>query len=242
MRMATPAAPPASSPLLREPTMPLDARDASSWTAEIRMAEVNLREAAPDDIGALSTLLVQLYAHELPGMLRGKVERQVELARRLLHSAPLGRRYVLERAGEVVGMGSLATHVEPRPEIPARVLLQAPVVMGPRDGVWSIVGAARGLLTIADPPQPDEGQIHSVVVDETCRGEGLGGVMLRHLEQDAIGLGKRRAVLQVITSNAAARAFYRSAGYSETELRRGLPRDHLAYPSMLMEKPLATAG
>jgi hypothetical protein len=73
---------------------------------------INLRRATTDDIGALSRLLVQLYAHELPGMLRGKVETQVELARRLLQSAPLGRRYVLVCAGEVVGMGSLATHDE----------------------------------------------------------------------------------------------------------------------------------
>jgi ribosomal protein S18 acetylase RimI-like enzyme len=186
----------------------------------------HLRWATTGDIGALSRLLVQLYAHELPGMLRGEVEAQVELARRLLQSAPLGRRYVLERAGEVVGMGCLATHDQPRPETPARVLLQA----------------ARGLLTIADPPERDEGQIHSVVVDERCRGEGLGGVILRHLEEDAIGLGKRRAVLQVITSNVGARAFYRSAGYSEAELRRGLPRDRLAYPSVLMRKQLATAA
>jgi ribosomal protein S18 acetylase RimI-like enzyme len=201
-----------------------------------------LREATTADIGALSRLLVQLYAHELPGMLRGRVEAQVELARRLLDSAPLGRRYVLERAGELVGMGSIATHDEPRPEIPPLVLLQAPLVMGPRNGIWTILGAARGVLTIADPPEHDEGQIHSVVVDEKYRGEGLGGVILRHLEEDAIGLGKRRAVLQVITSNVGARAFYRSVGYSETELRRGSPRDRLAYPSVLMRKELATAG
>jgi ribosomal protein S18 acetylase RimI-like enzyme len=202
----------------------------------------SLRRASTGDFGALSRLLVQLYAHELPGMLRGKVEAQVELARRLLRSAPLGRRYVLERAGEIVGMGSLATHDDPRPETPARVLLQAPVVMGPLNGVWSILGAARGLLTIADPPEHDEGQIHSVVVDESCRGRGLGGVILRHLEEDAIALGKRRAVLQVITSNVGARAFYRSAGYSEAELRRGPARDRLAYQSVLMRRELATPG
>ena len=202
----------------------------------------HLRRATAGDIGALSRLLVQLYAHELPGMLRGEVEAQVELARRLLDSAPLGRRYVLERAGEVVGMGSLATHDEPRPEIPPRVLLRAPVVMGPLNGIRSILGAARGLLTIADPPEHDEGQIHSVVVDTTFRGEGLGGLILRHLEEDAIGLGKRRAVLQVITSNVGARAFYRSAGYSEIELRRGVLTDRLAYPSVLMRRELATAG
>jgi ribosomal protein S18 acetylase RimI-like enzyme len=204
------------------------------------MAHARLRRATSGDVGALSGLLVQLYVHELPGMLRGKVEAQVELARRLLQSAPLGRRYVLERAGEVVGMGSLATHNEPRPQTPARVLLQAPLVIGPLKGSRSILGAARGLLTIAAPPGPDEGQIHSVVVDQRCRGQGLGGLLLSQLEQDALALGKRRAVLQVISSNLGARAFYRSVGYSEAELRRGPTRDRLAYPSMLMRKQLAT--
>lgn len=104
----------------------------------------HLRGATTDDISALSRLLVQLFDFELPGMLRGKVEAQIELARRLLQSAPLGRRYVLERAGEVVGMGCLATSDEPRPEIAPRVLLQAPFMMGPLNGIWSILGAARG--------------------------------------------------------------------------------------------------
>jgi ribosomal protein S18 acetylase RimI-like enzyme len=209
---------------------------------EAENAGDHLRPATTGDVEVLSRLLVQLYAHELPGMLRGSVEAQGELARRLIESAPLGRRYVLERAGEVVGMGCLATHDEPRPEIPPTTLLQAPVVMGPLNGLRSMLGAARGLVTIADPPEHDEGQIHSVVVDETCRGAGLGGVILRHLEQDAIGLGKGRAVMQVIASNVGARAFYRSAGYSEAELRRGWPRDRLAYPSVLMRKDLAAEG
>jgi ribosomal protein S18 acetylase RimI-like enzyme len=205
------------------------------------MGDHHLRRATTGDIDFLSRLLVQLYAHELPGMLRGTIEAQVELARRLLKSAPLGRRYVLERAGEVVGMGSLATYDEPRPEIPPRALLQAPVVMGPLNGGWTIVGAARGLLTISDPPEHDEGQIHSLVVDDVYRGEGLGKVILQHLERDAISLGKRRAVLQVITSNVIARAFYRSAGYSEAMLQRGFARDRVAYPSVLMRRELATA-
>jgi ribosomal protein S18 acetylase RimI-like enzyme len=198
-----------------------------------------IRRATTADVGALGRLLVQLYAHELPGMLRGRPEARVEFARRLLRSAPLGRRYVLERAGEVVGMGCLATQDEPRPEIPPWALLRAPLVIGPLNGLWSMVGAARGLLTIADPPERDEGQIHSLVVDESRRAQGLGRVILDHLEQEAITLGKHYAVLQVIASNAAARAFYRSAGYSETELRRGPVRDRLAYPSVLMRRELA---
>jgi ribosomal protein S18 acetylase RimI-like enzyme len=199
---------------------------------------VRLRSAAPRDIDVLSRLLVQLYKHELPGMLRGALATQVELARRLLSAAPLGRRYVLERDGAVVGMGSLATRDEPRPETPARVLLQAPRVMGAANGAWTILGAARGLLTAAGRPGPDEGQIHSVVVDEAYRGEGLGAAILRHLEEDALGLGKRRAALQVISSNTTARAFYRAAGYAENGHPHGRLRNRLAYPSVLMGKDL----
>jgi hypothetical protein len=32
--------------------------------------------------------------------------------------------------------------------------------MGPVDDLRTILGAARGVLTIADPPEHDEGQIH----------------------------------------------------------------------------------
>jgi hypothetical protein len=126
-------------------------------------------------------------------MLAGATESQVRLATTLLESAPLGRRYVLDVAGHIVGMGSLATRTEPRPAIRARAVLGAPRVMGAVHGLRSIVGAARGLLTIADPPDEDEAQIH------------------------------------------------RAAGYAETALRRGWPRDRLAYPSVLMRRPLEVA-
>jgi ribosomal protein S18 acetylase RimI-like enzyme len=171
-------------------------------------------------------------------MLRGGIAAQIELAWALLSAAPLGRRYVLERDGEVVGMGSLATRDEPRPETPARVLLRAPLGMGAVNGAWTVLGAARGLLTAAGPPGPDEGQIHSVVVDEARRGEGLGAVILRHLEKDAVGLRKRRAALQVISSNTTARAFYCGAGYAEDGHPHSRLRNRLAYPSVLMGKYL----
>jgi ribosomal protein S18 acetylase RimI-like enzyme len=202
------------------------------------VARLHFREAAVGDIDDLSRLLIQLYAHELPGMLHGPGAAQVELARRILSAAPLGRRYVLEREGEIVGMGSLATDDEPRPDVPARALLPAPFVLGPLNGARSLVGAARGLLTALGPPGRDEGQIHSVIVDQAARGQGLGAVILRHLEHDALTLGRRRAVLQVISSNTAARGFYRAAGYIESEYRPGPVRRALAYPSVIMQRKL----
>jgi ribosomal protein S18 acetylase RimI-like enzyme len=203
-----------------------------------RAADHGVRRAEAGDIDVLSRLLIQLYAHELPGMLHGPVTAQIELAHRIVSSAPLGRRYVLERDGEILGMGSLATDDEPRPDIPAGALLPAPLLLGPLSGTRSLLGAARGLLTALDPPAPDEGQIHSVVVDEAARGQGLGAVILAHLEDDALALGRRQAVLQVISSNGAARSFYRAAGYAETEYRPGPIRRALAYPSVIMRREL----
>jgi ribosomal protein S18 acetylase RimI-like enzyme len=202
------------------------------------VARLRFRRAVVGDIDALSRLLIQLYAHELPGMLHGREAAQVELGRRILRAAPLGRRYVLERDGEIVGMGSLATDEEPRPDVPAIALLPAPLLLGPLNGGRSLVGAARGLLTALGLPGRDEGQIHSVIVDRASRGEGLGAVILRHLEHDALTLGRRRAVLQVISSNTAARGFYRAAGYIESACRPGPVRRTLAYPSVIMQREL----
>lgn len=126
------------------------------------MARLHFRGAVVGDIDALSRLLMQLYAHELPGMLHGPEAAQVEFARRILSAAPLGRRYVLERDGGIVGMGSLATDDEPRPDVPARALLPPPLLLGPLNGTRSLVGAARGLLTALGAPSRDEGQIHYV--------------------------------------------------------------------------------
>jgi ribosomal protein S18 acetylase RimI-like enzyme len=197
-----------------------------------------VREARAADIPALARLLVELYAFELPGMLHGDIGRQAELARRLLASAPLDGRYVLERDERIVGMGALATREHPRPETPARVLLAAPRVLGWLDGTRTLAGALRGIAGMTGPPAPADGHIHSVVVAGSERGRGAGGDILRHLEQEAARLGKRRAILQVITSNTGARAFYRAAGYAEAPARPPRLVDRIGYPTVTMFREL----
>jgi ribosomal protein S18 acetylase RimI-like enzyme len=199
-----------------------------------------VRAAAAADLDALSRLLVQLYAFELPGMLRGDVGVQRQLARRLLSSTPLGHRYVLVRHGAIVGMGSFATQDAPRPSTPPGVMLAFPSVMGVRGALASYAGVLRGLLTVAAPPTADEAQIHSVVIDADSRGEGLGALLMEHLEREAARAGKRRVVLQVIAANGAARRFYRSRGFVEDGPAHGRRRSALAYPSVLMHKDLAS--
>lgn len=202
------------------------------------MSDVRVRDALDRDLDALSYLLVQLYSHELPGTFKGDIHTQAQLARAVLTATRLNGGYVLERHGEIVAMGSLATHEQPRPKPPARTVLRAPRIAGPVNGTRTMFAATRALLTIADPPQRDEGQIHSLVVDDTHRGHGLGTIILTHLEQEAVRRGKRHAVLQVITSNMTARAFYRSAGYTEREANPRPICRGLVFPSHIMRKAL----
>ena len=152
----------------------------------------HLREATGRDIPVLARLFIQLYAHELPGMLRGDAEAQAEFGRRMLAAAPLGCLYVLERDGAVVAMGSLATQEQPEPDTPAKIVLQAPLIVGPVNGARTIMGAVRALLSRARAPEANQAHIHSVVVDAAWRGQGLGTVVLRWLEQEALRRGKKQ--------------------------------------------------
>lgn len=195
-----------------------------------------VRLASASDMATLSRLLVQLYACEVPGMLRGDRDMQTELARRLLSSAPLGRRYVVVHDAEVVAMGSLATRDEPRPATPPGVLLAFPSILGVRDALGSYAGVLRAMLTVAAPPAVAEAQIHSVVVDVDARGNGAGTLLMACLERQATALGNKRATLQVLASNSTARAFYRARGYVDKGPPHGRVRTALALPSILMYK------
>jgi len=202
------------------------------------MTASTLREATPQDVDALSELLVELYAHELPDMLHGPHRARAALTRRLLVAAPLGRRYVFEDGGGVVATGAIATAEEPRPRTPASAILTAPLHMDPVRAARTIAGAVRGVLTIAGPPAGDEVLLHSVVVATTHRGGGLGRLLMDHLEEEGRRRGKTRGILQVISANSTARTFYRSLGYTEHEHRVGAVARRFGYPSVLMSKPL----
>ncbi|MEV0719413.1 GNAT family N-acetyltransferase [Asanoa sp. NPDC050611] len=201
-----------------------------------------VRSAARSDIPVLSRLLTQLYAFELPGLLRGDPAAQAEFVRRLVLWGPLDGRFVLVRGDEVVATGAVATIDAPRPPTASGALLSLPSLMGAANAVKSLVGVARGLLIVASPPAADEAQIHSVVVDDRARGQGAGAEMMAHLEHTATAAGKRRAVLQVVSSNAGARAFYANLGYTEGGPTHGRLRSAVGFRSVLMHKDLAPTG
>ena len=67
----------------------------------------------------------------------------------------------------------------------------------------------------------DEMHIMNLTVAPEGRGRGLGGFLLRLAKDLATRRGAREAFLEVRESNVAARALYRSAGFSEVGRRPG---------------------
>jgi ribosomal protein S18 acetylase RimI-like enzyme len=105
-----------------------------------------------------------------------------------------------------------------------------------------MVGAARGLMSLAEPPGQSEAQIHSLVVDSGERGRGIGRLLVRRLEQEAATRGKRRLTLQVVTSNSDAITFYQSMGYQVRPAKQQpWMRRIIGYPTISMARDLDTA-
>lgn len=68
---------------------------------------------------------------------------------------------------------------------------------------------------------PPEGEITNVAVAEEFRGRGIGGALVRSMQQEAGALGINQIFLEVRESNETAIRVYRAAGFEEIGVRRG---------------------
>jgi ribosomal protein S18 acetylase RimI-like enzyme len=62
-----------------------------------------------------------------------------------------------------------------------------------------------------------EMKLEQIYLLPECYGQGLGKLMMRHVEQQARARGCRTLALQVNKRNAVAIAFYRKAGFTVRE-------------------------
>ncbi len=65
-----------------------------------------------------------------------------------------------------------------------------------------------------------EGEIHSVAVNPDERGRGIGSLLVADAIERFVAAGAGTVWLEVRESNAAARALYRQAGFTEAGRRR----------------------
>lgn len=71
----------------------------------------------------------------------------------------------------------------------------------------------------------DEIEILNIAVHPSCRRQGYGKRLLGTLLQEARKMGITKAVLEVRTGNAPARALYEKLGFVQTGLRRHYYKD-----------------
>jgi len=95
---------------------------------------------------------------------------------------------------------------------PARILAQLA-----QPGIWWDTLRRDGILTgfvqYEQSAKPGEIKIDKLYIRYGDRGQGHGGLLLRHVEQEARALGGHRLHLQVNRNNASAIAAYRKHGF-----------------------------
>lgn len=188
-----------------------------------------MRPARPGDAGAVARLLVQLYRCELPALVAGGEEGTAAfLERHLLaeDGARLGGLHVAERGGAVAALAGLSAPGDRRPPVGRPGMLRDLVdCLGARGTARVAVPVVRNTLSRVTEDDPDGAYVHSVVVDEAARGEGLGSALVGALEAQAAARGCGSALVQVMDGNPAL-AFWRARGYApERRLPAGrLPR------------------
>lgn len=203
---------------------------------------VTVRSATREDFPAIARLLGQLYAVELPGALRGSQAAQQELLHFTLaakdNQGLRGRYVACDEAGHVVATATVEVPgMVPYDRAPDGTISMAVKCIGYAATAHLLLVVARTMLPTPRPRTPDAVWIHSVVVDEARRGQGIGPAIMTAVEVQAGTAGYQTAWLQVLAMNQPARRLYQQLGYTPAW---ATPRwqHSLTWPSYLLVKTL----
>jgi ribosomal protein S18 acetylase RimI-like enzyme len=143
--------------------------------------------------------------------------------------------WVAERDARVIGAAHLATAEDAPPSGVAHRLAH---VIGWTRALWAL--SALSILAHG-PLEQDEAYVGELAVAPDARRQGVGVMLMLHLDAQAEARGKSRVTLWVTDDNDAARALYTGLGFTEHAGRRW----HLgrlifgSRGAILMEKQLA---
>jgi ribosomal protein S18 acetylase RimI-like enzyme len=201
-------------------------------------AATTIRLAVYADAGAVGALLANALAPKYrPTLGRQAAAALTSIIGYELRSSTHGY-WVAERDAQVIGAAHLATAEDQPPTGVARRLAH---VVGWTRALWAL-----GALSILahGPLEADEAYVGELAVAPEARRQGVGLMLMRHLDQAATAQGKSRITLWVTDDNSAARALYAGLGFTERADRRW----HLgrlifnSRGAILMEKRLAGSG
>lgn len=83
---------------------------------------------------------------------------------------------------------------------------------GLRRRFWQVLGH------VFVPVRRDETRVQGIAVDAASRGQGIGALLLAHLEDHARALGRRAVILEVVDTNPDAQRLYERLGYRVTKV------------------------
>ncbi len=203
---------------------------------------ITIRPATRDDFSAIARLLMQLYAVELPGALHGPQVEQQELLHFALAAKDAqglrGRYVACDAAGTVVATATVEyPGATPYDRAPDGTISRAVNLIGYGATARLLLVVARSMAPVPRPRTPGAVWVHSVVVDEAQRGQGIGPAIMTAVEEQAGAHGYKTAWLQVLAMNQPAQRLYQQLGYT---VAWATPRwQHLlTWPSYLMVKTL----
>lgn len=208
------------------------------------MSTVTVRPAQAADLDSIAHLLRQLYAAELPGALSGSVLGQERVLRFTLEAnnqRGLHRRYVAcTAAGQVVATAALEVPGEaPYERAPDGTIGISLKEMGYGPTIRLLLTVARSMVGGYRPSLSDAAFLHSVVVDESQRGQGVGAILMRAMEDYARADGYSSMLLQVLATNQPAQRLYAQLGYQQIWQSPGWSR-LFSWSSYVLQKGLTS--
>ncbi len=87
----------------------------------------------------------------------------------------------------------------------------------------------------------DELEVLNIAVDPSCRGQGLGGLLLGHVLQQTDKMGMKRGYLEVRAGNVPARRLYARHGFDVVGVRKRYYPDNRE-DALVMVRDAAAAG
>ncbi len=188
--------------------------NASAPSAGREPAATQIRHAEYADAAAVGELLASALAPKYRPTLGSRAAEA--LTRLIGHElrTPTHGYWVAERDARVIGAAHLATAEDVPPTGVAQLLAD---VIGWSRALWAL--SALSILAHG-PLEEDEAYVGELAVAPDARRQGVGVMLMRHLDAQAAARGKSRVTLWVTDDNDAARALYARLGFTEHTGRR----------------------